>query len=122
MKIKSAFIRYPGLIVLTAVAIVVGGSKPPGPSVIQEQGIKVTSFTAPIWGGMNLEWETTDERIDLGSDEFVIRVSDRQIPARTGWSAWREVGRTTNTSFSVDGFWRSRDIRLKVEVDKGVIE
>jgi hypothetical protein len=70
---------------------------------------------------MNIGWETEDDRIVLGEDEFIVEYQERQIPARTGWSKWKEVGRTKTTDFHADGFWRNRDVRLRIRVDKGAI-
>jgi hypothetical protein len=102
-------------------ATIFAGSKPPSPPTLVEKGIKLTTFSAPIIGGMNIGWETEDERITLGEDEFIIEYRERQIPARKGWSEWREVGRTKTTEFSAKGFWRNRDILLRIRVDKGAI-
>lgn len=102
-------------------ATIFAGSKPPSPPTLVEKGIKLTAFSAPVTGGMTIGWETEDDRIVLGEDEFIIECSDRQIPARTGWSKWRELGRTKTTEFSAKGFWRNRDVRLRIRVDKGAI-
>lgn len=122
MRSRSAFLKYPGLLVLAICAVWFGGSKPPSPPIVQEEGIKVLTFSAPITGGLEMTWETVDARIDVGTDDFIVYVSERQIPARTGWSAWRELGRTKETAFQTDGFWRNRDVRLRIAVDKGAIE
>jgi hypothetical protein len=102
-------------------ATIFAGSKPPSPPTLVEKGIKLTTFSAPIIGGMNIGWETEDDRIVLGEDEFIVEYQERQIPARTGWSKWKEVGRTKTTDFHADGFWRNRDVRLRIRVDKGAI-
>jgi hypothetical protein len=104
-----------------AIATVFAGSKPPSPPTVVDKGIKLTTFSAPIFGGMDIGWETEDERITLGEDEFIIECQDRQIPARTGWSNWREIGRTKETDFHAEGFWRNRDVRLRIRVEKGAI-
>lgn len=110
-----------GLALLAVAMTIFAGSKPPSPPTIVEKGIKLTTFSAPIIGGMTIGWETEDDRINLGEDEFVIECQDRQIPARKGWSQWRELGRTKTTEFSAKGFWRNRDVRLRIRVDKGAI-
>lgn len=110
-----------GLIPLAVVMIIFAGSKPPSPPTVVEKGIKLTTFSAPITGGMTIGWETEDDRIVLGEDEFIVEYQERQIPARTGWSQWRELGRTKTTEFSADGFWRNHDVRLRIRVDKGAI-
>lgn len=106
---------------MAILATIFAGSKPPSPPTLVEKGIKLTTFSAPITGGMNIGWEVEDDRITLGEDEFIVECQDRQIPARTGWSKWRELGRTRTTEFSADGFWRNRDVRLRIRVDKGAI-
>jgi hypothetical protein len=111
-----------GLLLLAAAMTYSAGTKPDVPPVVVEEGIKITSLdVGESAGGLKIEWETKDERIVVGEDEFVVRCRDRQIPSRTGWSAWREVGRTKATEFSAGGFWKSRDIQLRIEVDKGAI-
>lgn len=110
-----------GLIPLAVVMTIFAGSKPPSPPTLVEKGIKLTTFSAPITGGMNIGWETEDDRIVLGEDEFIIEYQERQIPARTGWSQWKELGRTKETKVSAKGFWRNRDVRLRIRVNKGAI-
>jgi hypothetical protein len=72
--------------------------------------------------GLVLEWETSDERITNG-DEYIIEYQERQIPARTGWSDWKEAGRVVvpNMKFAKGGFWRDRDCIYRVRVNKGAI-
>lgn len=110
-----------GWIILAALMTIYAGSKPPSPPTVVEKGIKLTTFSAPITGGMIIVWETEDDRIVLGEDEFIIEYQERQIPARTGWSKWKKLGRTKETDFHADGFWRNRDVRLRIRVDKGAI-
>lgn len=115
---KSRLIVFGIFALLTTIY---AGSKPPLPPTILEKGIKLTTFSAPITGGMTIGWETEDDRITLGEDEFIVECQERQIPARTGWGLWREIGRTKTTEFSAKGFWRNRDVRLRIRVDKGAI-
>jgi hypothetical protein len=110
-----------GWIIFAALMTIFAGSKPPSPPTVVEKGIKLTIFSAPITGGMTIGWETEDDRIVLGEDEFIVEYQERQIPARTGWSKWKELGRTKETEFSAKGFWRNRDVRLRIRVDKGAI-
>ena len=116
--------KFSRVIVFTISAVlatIFAGSKPPSPPTVVEKGIKLTTFSAPITGGMNIGWEVEDDRITLGEDEFIVECQDRQIPSRTGWSKWKEVGRTKATDFHADGFWRNRDVRLRIRVNKGAI-
>lgn len=100
-----------------------GGKKPDIPPVVTQEGIKLKTLEVGTGkGGLEVSWETKDDRIVVGEDTFIIKCRDRQIPARIGWGAWREIGRTKDTSFSADGFWKSRDIMIRIEVDKGAIE
>ena len=110
-----------GWIILAVLMTIFAGSKPPSPPTVVEKGIKLTTFSAPITGGMNIGWEVEDDRITLGEDEFIVEYQERQIPSRTGWSQWREAGRTKSTEFSAKGFWRNRDVRLRIRVNKGAI-
>lgn len=109
-----------GLLAFAVAMLLYGGTKPDTPPVVTKEGIKLTRFS--VDGKLSLAWDTTDDRIELGTDEFIIRVRERQIPARTGWSLPREIGRTKDTEFTADGFWRNRDIMIWIEVDKGAIE
>lgn len=102
-------------------ATIRGGSKPPSPPIVVQERIRVTKFDAPSTGGMTIAWKADDDRIIIGEDEFVVMVSDRQIPSRTGWSDWRELGRSMTEEFHTDGFWRNRDVRIKITVDKGAL-
>lgn len=113
--------KFRFFIPMAILATIFAGSKTPSPPTLVEKGIKLTTFSAHITGGMTIGWETEDDRIVLGKDEFIIECSDRQIPARTGWSEWREIGRTKETKFSAKGFWRNRDVRLRIRVNKGAI-
>jgi hypothetical protein len=108
-------------IILAVLMTIFAGSKPPSPPTVVEKGIKLTTFSAPITGGMNIGWEVEDDRITLGEDEFIVEYQERQIPSRTGWSQWKELGRTKTTEISAKGFWRNRDVRLRIRVDKGAI-
>jgi hypothetical protein len=121
LKIDT-FKKHPLLLVMAIGAIIFGGSKPPSPPIITSEGIKVVTYSAPIYGGMEISWKTTDERIKLGEDEFIVQVKERQIPSRTGWSKWKDVGRTKDLKFFTKGFWRNRDILLRVIVDKGEVK
>lgn len=110
-----------GFIVFAALMTIFAGSKPPPPPTVVEKGIKLTTFSAPITGGMTIGWEVEDDRITLGEDYFIIECQERQIPSRSGWSAWKVIGYTKETDFHADGFWRNRDVRLRIRVDKGAI-
>ena len=110
-----------GWIIFAVVMTIFAGSKPPSPPTVVEKGIKFTTFSVPITGGMTIGWEVEDDRITLGEDEFIVECKERQIPSRTGWSKWQELGRTKTTKFSAKGFWRNRDVRLRIRVDKGAI-
>lgn len=100
---------------------VYASTKPPEPPHVIDKGIRLTTFSAPIFGGLNIGWEIEDDRIVSGEDEFIVECQERQIPARTGWSKWKELGRTKETKFSAKGFWRNCDVRLRIRVDKGAI-
>lgn len=104
--------------VFAIAAILYGGTKPP---VVVEQGIKITRYEVAD-NKVTLEWSTTDERIVLGEDIFLVLKRERQIPARTGWSAWKVVGGMTDTNFVHKCFTRGADIQYKIQVDKGAIE
>ena len=113
--------KYRFFIPMAILATIFAGSKPPSPPTLVEKGIKLTTFSAPITGGINIGWEVEDRRIVLGEDEFIVEYQERQIPARMAWSQWRELGRTKTTELHVGGFWRNRDISMRIRVDKGAI-
>lgn len=108
-----------GLILLAIAAVAFGGSKGGG-EIIAEEGIKLSSVSSDA-SGLKITWETTDERIVVGEDEFIILAQERQIPSRTGWSTWKEIGRTKDTTFESSSFFRNSDYRYKVYVDKGEV-
>lgn len=109
-----------GLIPLAVVMLLHAGNKPPSPPTLVQEGIKIATWKANNHG-WELSWEVQDNRIILGEDTFIIQMCDRQIPARRGYGAWREVGRTKTLKFSKDEFIRARDVMLRIVVDKGAI-
>lgn len=112
--------HLPFFIAFAAAATFYAGSKPPSPPVVVEEGIKITTFEANAAGAV-IGWETTDERIVVGEDVFVVQYKERQIPRRTGYSEWKTLGSTIETSFSSKVFLRNRDIIIRVAVDKGAV-
>lgn len=91
---------------------------PGNPPVVSKQGIKI-EYLKNDSDGVFIRWSTADEDIKVGEDEFIIKYRERQIPARTGWSAKEyELGRTKELYYDVPGFYRNRDIRISVEVNK----
>lgn len=109
----------PFFILFAALATFYAGSKPPSPPVVVEEGIKVTTFESDA-SGATIGWETTDERIVIGEDVFVVQFKERQIPRIGGYSQWQTLGETTNTLFTSKEFLRNRDILVRIVVDKGV--
>ena len=108
------------LAILAIGAILHGGSKPPSPPIVIEEGIKVTEYEADSKGA-TFRWETKDDRIVLGEDVFVVQYKERQIPAKNGYSDWKVLGTTKDTSFTSKVFLRNRDIIVRIVVDKGVV-
>jgi hypothetical protein len=93
------------------------GSKP----TVIDKGIKLTSVVAHASGGIDIAWEIEDERITVGEDEFIVQYRERQIPSRTGYGKWKELGRTKDTSISAKGFYLDRDMLIRIKVNKGAI-
>ena len=109
-----------GLIPLAIMVILFVGLKPPSPPTIVQEGIKIATWKATN-EGWEISWEVEDDRISVGDDTFIIQMCDRQIPARRGYGAWREVGRTKALKFEKKEFIRARDVMLRIAVDKGAI-
>jgi hypothetical protein len=108
------------LAILAIGAILFGGSKPPSPPVVMEEGIEIKSYKADAKGA-TFEWVTKDDRIEVGKDVFIVEYRERQIAPRTGYSAWRKLGETKEEKFSSNVFLRNRDIIVRISVDKGAI-
>jgi hypothetical protein len=112
--------HLPFFAVFAALAIIFGGSKPPSPPVVVEKGIKVTSFNSAAQGAV-IGWEVLDESIIVGEDIFIVQYRERQIPRKGGYSDWKTLGSTKETSFSSKEFLRNRDIIVRIAVDKGAV-
>ena len=110
--------HLPLFAVFAALAIIFGGSKPPSPPVVVEKGIKVTSFYSAASGAV-IGWEVLDESIIIGEDVFIVQYRERQIPLKGGYSDWKTLGFTKETSFASKEFLRNRDIIVRIAVDKG---
>lgn len=108
------------LAILAIGAILFGGSKPPSPPIVTEEGIEIKSYKADAKGA-TFVWGTKDDRIEVGKDVFVVEYRERQICSKTGYSAWRKLGETKEEKFSSDVFLRNRDIIVRISVDKGAI-
>lgn len=108
-----------GLSCLAIALTLFGGSKGEG-GVVVEKGIRITNVQRNV-SSLEITWTPEDDRITEG-DEYIILMRTRQIPARKGWSAWKEVGRTKESAFSTQTFTLDKDIQLKIRVDKGGIE
>lgn len=120
IKLKTIRGKW-GLVPLAAITLFAAGSKDPSPPTFIQEGIKLATWKATNYG-WEISWEVEDDRIAVGYDAFIIQMSERQIPARTGWSPWREIGRTKDLKFAKAEFIRAKDVRLRIVVDKGAME
>ena len=109
-----------GLVPFAVMMLVFVGTKQPSPPTIVQEGIKLATWKATN-EGWEISWEVEDDRISVGGATFIIQMCDRQIPARKGYGAWREVGRTKALKFEKKEFIRARDVMLRIAVDKGAI-
>jgi hypothetical protein len=118
MKFSKGFLIV--FLPLAFAATKYGGSKPPTPPIITEEGIKIKSYKADSKGA-TFVWQTKDDRIEIGKDVFVVEYRERQICSKTGYSAWRKLGETKEERFSSNVFLRNRDIIVRISVDKGAV-
>ncbi len=106
---KSRPIDFIIVAILFSAFILWGGTKPPTPPVITEEGINLTSFEVSA-DEVRFEWEAEDER--LADAEYLIQ------SRRVGASAWETIGRTKNKNFVWQKFTvdLSRDYRIIVDI------
>lgn len=123
MKLNKLIRRVSSLGFLVSAIMVIGATEQAGNKgeVITEQGIQITDVKNTPEDGLSISWKTTDDRIVIGEDEFIVLIQERQIPARSGWSGWKEIGRTKDATFRDRAFYLNRDVRVKVYVDKGEV-
>lgn len=102
-------LEYAFVVALAGAFLVWGGTKPPTPPVITEQGIKITAFSASA-NEVVFAWETEDERL-VGA-EFLVQ------SRRVGSYTWETIGRTSEKSFTWQKFSvdKSRDYRIIVDI------
>lgn len=86
------------------------------PSVVVTDGIEMDKCTSDE-NGLDMSWHCSTN-IAVGTDEFRIMCRERQIPSRTGYSAWRELARTKGTNYTSSAFFRNRDVQFKIQVVK----
>lgn len=123
----SAFVRlHPShaavLLPIVATLIVHGSSKPPTPPpVIVEQGITLTRCDVDTRRA-TLEWYTSDERIELGTDTFQVQRRSKAFPFKGGWSPWETVGETTATNIVIEGWTLDKNTQYRIAVEKEAAE
>ena len=93
------------------------GEKPePPPPVIVVKDIEVKTYSCDHTG-CRMSW-ACGTNIVVGVDRFIIQRSERQIPARTGWSAFNDYGETMTTNWATATPQHASDVRWKIVVRK----
>lgn len=88
----------------------------PPPPVIVVKDIEIRSYKCDHTG-CEISW-SCGTNITVGVDRFIIQRSTRQIPARTGWSAYQDYGETMTTNWATMSPQHAKDVRFKVIVRK----
>lgn len=109
----------PLLFVSLAVSLWAGDKPEPPPPVIVVKDIEIKSYRCDHTG-CEIAW-SCGTNIVLGVDKFVIQRSDRQIPARIGWSPYQDYGETMTTNWSTATPQHASDVRWKIIVRKGAL-
>ena len=105
------------LLFVALVASLWAGDKPePPPPVIVVKDIEIRSYKCDHTG-CEISW-SCGTNITVGVDRFIIQRSTRQIPARTGWSAYQDYGETMTTNWVTMSPQHASDVRWKVIVRK----
>ena len=105
------------LLFVALIASLWAGDKPePPPPVIVVKGIEIRSYKCNHTG-CEISW-SCGTNITVGVDRFIIQRSTRQIPARTGWSAYQDYGETMITNWATMSPQHASDVRWKVIVRK----
>lgn len=113
--------KSPRLVVPLAFAAalcVYAANKPPQPPPVHtEQGIKVTQ-QALTSRHLDLAWETTDERIRVGADTFVVRGRVKPGKGVGVVQKWMELARTLDTHVRIGKFMCDKTYEIQIYVDK----
>lgn len=97
-------------------AIVAGTKPPPTPPPIVVKDIEITNYKCDHTG-LEIGWRH-GTNVVYGTDKFIIQRATRQIPARTGWSAFTDFAETMTTNYVNNTPFHAEDNRFKVIVRK----
>ena len=111
--VKTAKKLRPLLIVALVVSLWAGDKPTP---VVVVKDIEIKSLRCDHTG-CEITW-ACGTNITVGVDKFIIQRSERQIPARTGWSAYRDYGESMTTNWATMSPQHASDVRWKVIVRK----
>lgn len=106
----------PLLFVALVVSLWAGDKPEPPPPVIVVKDIEIKFYKCDHTG-CEISW-ACGTNITVGVDRFIIQRSTRQIPARTGWSAYQDYGETMTTNWVTMSPQHASDVRWKVIVRK----
>ena len=106
----------PLLLVALVLSIWAGDKPEPPPPVIVVKDIEIKSYKCDHTG-CEISW-ACGTNITVGVDKFIIQRSTRQIPARTGWSAYQDYGATMATNWATATPQHASDVRWKIIVLK----
>lgn len=106
----------PLLFAATTVSLWAGDKPEPPPPVIVVKDIEIKSYRCDHTG-CEIAW-ACGTNITVGVDKFIVQRSTRQIPARTGWSAYEDYGESMTTNWATVSPQHVSDVRWKIVVRK----
>ena len=106
----------PLLLVAFGVTLFANNKPEPPPPVIVVKDIEIKSYKCDHTG-CEIIWDC-GTNITVGVDRFIVQRSTRQIPARTGWSAYEDYGESMTTNWKTTSPQHASDVRWKIIVRK----
>lgn len=107
----------PLLLFAFGVTLFAGDKPEPPPPVIVVKDIEIKSYKCDHTG-CEITW-ACGTNITVCVDRFIVQRSTRQIPARTGWSAYEDYGESMTTNWTTTSPQHASDVRWKIIVRKG---
>jgi hypothetical protein len=106
---------------LVGVAVEHGGTKPPKPPTVEEQGIKITRHEVTPQG-VSLAWNTEDPRITAETEYIVefrkrpIMLGDTEVVTPDDFK-WKELGRTKSSELLREIYMLDSTFEMRVRAD-----
>lgn len=119
--VRSAPFAATLIAVLAGVAIEKGGTKPPTPPTVEEEGIRLTRHEVTPQG-VSVAWDTQDPRVS-DDTEFIVEFRKRPIMlgdtevATPDDFKWKELGRTKSRELVKEIFMLDSTFEVRVRAD-----